>query len=497
MNQTLSKKIIAFSNWNLWTYPLQFLLSFAASVYIVRTLGLMLYGHWSVILTSISFFALLSDTGITSCVTKFYPELATEKEKRARYIFFLVLARILLLTLIALSTPFWPDSFSFSETAFDLRLWIIANIAIQIIADMIVSWHLAHFENRPIQVSSALQSVIFPLLLFLFYEPNLITLLILYSATNLIKTLYLTTTVSFTPLRFFKMVFSVKLPTGFLNRTWLQIQSKVISQILRFTFDFGLLILVFSGPEYLNQVAWLTLANRILAYALGFSAFPLNQIQEPLFAHLFTQKTDKDLIQNNYNRLTKYYTVFTLPFLMILIGFGPFLVPFIYGDSFTPSSSSLIVLCVSMILCTYWGLAPKMLIAFEQHRFYDMTSFIFTLVLGLIFFSAWTYHEFQLAFFSLCVLRVLFHGLLSFHLIRTYQIQVEWNWLGKALLCNTLWIIPLFTNDIQPIGMGILFLFLFVLFLWVHKKIGVLTSKDKAYFAQLSIPFKDRILACL
>lgn len=497
MNSTLSKKIIAFSNWNLWTFPLQFLLSFAASVYVVRTLGLTLYGRWHIILTSISFFALLSDAGLASCVTKFYPELATEKERQLRAIFFLFLGRILLLILIAASIPLWPDSFSLSETAEDLSPWIIANIAIQIIASIIVGWHLARFDNKPIQIATALQNFIFPLLLLLFFRPHLTTLLLLYSAANLIKTFYLMTTVRLNPRKFFQAVFTTKLPTGFWQRTWLQIQSKVISQILRFTFDLGLLILVFSGPEYLEQVAWLVLANRILAHALSFSAFPLNQIQEPLFAHLFTRKNDHALIQNNYNSLTKYYTVFTVPFLTILIGFGHLVIPVIYGKSFSPSSPHLIILSVTMMFCTYWSLAPKMLIAFEQHKFYDITSFLFTVLLGGIFSLAWTYHKFQLAFLSLCVLRILFHGALSFYVIRKYQIQREWDWLGKTLMCNLLWLTPLFIKEIHLMGIGILLLGLSVLFLWIHKKMGILTDKDKSNFAQLSLPFKDGILACL
>lgn len=497
MNSTLNQKIVAFSNWNLWTFPLQFLLSFAASVYVVRTLGLTLYGRWNIILTSISLFALLSDTGLASCVTKFYPELATEKARWLRTVFFLFLGRVLLLTLIAISMPFWPDSFSLSETAEDLSLWIIANVAIQIIASIIVGWHLACFNNKPIQIATALQNFLFPLSLLLFYEPQLATLLFLYSAVNLIKTLYLMNTIRLNPRYFFQAVFTTKLPTGFWQRTGLQIRSKVISQILRFTFDLGLLILVFSGPEYLNQVAWLALANRVLAQALSFSAFPLNQIQEPLFAHLFTHKNDHDLIQNNYNLLTKYYTVFTVPFLMILIGFGHLVIPLIYGKSFSPSSPHLIILSVTMIFCTHWSLAPKMLIAFEQHKFYDITSFIFTILLGGIFYLAWTHHQFQLAFLSLCILRVLFHGALSFYLIRQYQIKREWDWLGKTLMCNLLWLPPLFIKEIHPLGIGVLLVSLFVLFLWAHKKMGVLTNKDKANFARLSLPFKDRILACL
>jgi O-antigen/teichoic acid export membrane protein len=299
------------------------------------------------------------------------------------------------------------------------------------------------------------------------------------------------------PRWFFQAIFTAKLPTSFGKRTGLQIQSKVVSQILRFTFDLGLLILIFSGPEYLNQVAWLALANRILAHALSFSAFPLNQIQEPLFAHLFTRKNDHALIQNNYNLLTKYYTVFTMPFLTILIGFGHLLIPFIYGQSFSPSSPSLIILSVTMMFCTYWSLAPKMLIAFEQHKFYDITSLLFTLLLGGIFFLAGTHHKFQLAFLSLCVLRVLFHGALSFYVIHKYHIQREWDWLGKTLVCNLLWLPPLFIKKVHPLGMGITLLSLSLLFLWVHKKMGVLTNQDKANFARLSLPFKDKILACL
>jgi O-antigen/teichoic acid export membrane protein len=395
LQQSLNQKIIAFSNWNLWTFPLQFLLNFAASVYVVRTLGLTLYGRWNIILTSMTLFALLSDTGLASCVTKFYPELATEKARWLRTVFFLFLGRVLLLTLIAISMPFWPDSFSLSETAEDLSLGIMANVAIQIIASTIVGWHLARFDNKPIQIATALQNFLFPLSLLCFYQPHLVTLLFLYSAVNLIKTLYLMTTVRLNPRWFFQAVFTAKLPTDFAKRTGLQIQSK--------------------GD----------------------------------------------------------------------------------GQSFSPSSPSLIILSVAMMFCTYWSLAPKMLIAFEQHKFYDITSLLFTLLLGGIFFLAGTHHKFQLAFLSLCILRVLFHGALSFYVIRKYQIQREWDWLGKTLVCNILWLPPLFIKKIPPLGMGITLLSLSLLFLWAHKKMGVLTNQDKANFARLSLPFKDKILACL
>jgi O-antigen/teichoic acid export membrane protein len=489
---SLSSRLIRFSNWNLWFYPVQFIIGFVSSVYVTRVVGSELYGSLSVYLALTTLLAIFSDLGITGGITKFAPEYKKNGYDFRSYFFTITGVRFFLFSVLAGALYFKPGLFSGGDTLNKAYFPIILiTVGLQMMADLVAALHLANLHNKPIQLSQTLGALTLPILVFIFAKRDIGTVLWLYAGAGAIRS--------------FTLLFSLKHqgltrgraehPANIVRRNIHNGFSKILFMVLRYAFDLGFLFLVFAGPKHIQMVGFASLANRLLSYALNLSAFPLNQMQETLFAHLFARKDDHALMQKVYNLLSKYTTVFTVPLLMFFAGYGPHVIKLFYGKTFLPSADFLSILALTMAGGTVFGAANKMLIQFEEHRFFNFLSgTLLTLITSLLYYCQ-IHSLFILAFYGLAMLRLLYYYATHAYLVRKWHLQLDSRWIWKTALCNLVWFIPaLAPSHMNP---WLLLPVSVISFLILQKILRLFDDVDKSYFAQLALPGKRYWLALL
>ena len=489
---SLSSRLIRFSNWNLWFYPVQFIIGFVSSVYVTRVVGSELYGSLSVYLALTTLLAIFSDLGITGGITKFAPEYKKEGYDFRPYFFSIVGVRLAFFSVLAGALYLKPALFSGGDSLNTKYFPILLiTVGLQILADMVAALNLANLHNKPIQISQALGSLTLPILVFIFAKRDIGTILWLYAGAGAVRSLVLLVNLdrkSFTQGR-------PQHPVNILRRNLHNGLSKILFMVLRYGFDLGFLFLVFAGPRHIQMVGFASLANRLLSYALNLSAFPLNQMQETLFAHLFARKDDHALMQKVYNLLSKYTTVFTVPLLMFFAGYGNPLIKVFYGKEFLPSADFLSILALTMAGGTVFGAANKMLIQFEEHKFFNLLSgTLLTLIIGLLYYCQ-LHSLFILAFYGVSILRLLYYYATHAYLVRKWHLHLDSQWIWKTALCNLTWLLPAFAPShmnpwyLLPIS--------FISYLALQKVLRLFDDVDKSYFAQLALPGRRYWLALL
>lgn len=489
---SLSSRIIRFSNWNLWFYPVQFIIGFVSSVYVTRVVGSDLYGSLSVYLALTTLIAIFSDLGITGGITKFAPEYKKNGYNFRPYFFTIAAVRGLLFATLAVALYLKPGLFSGGDTL-NAKYFpvILVTVGLQMIADLMAALNLANLHNKPIQISQTLGSLTLPILVFIFAKRDIGTILWLYASTGAMRALVLLLSLDRQSLK----TGSKYHPKNIVRRNVHNGLSKILFMILRYGFDLGFLFLVFAGPKNLRLVGFASLANRLLSYALNLSAFPLNQMQETLFAHLFARKDNHALMQKVYNLLSKYTTVFTVPLLMFFAGYGNPLIKVFYGKEFLPSADFLSILALTMAGGTVFGAANKMLIQFEEHKFFNLLSgTLLALIISLLYYCQ-LHSLFILAFYGLSILRLLYYSFTHAYLVSKWHLHLDSQWIWKTAFCNLAWFLPAFAPShmnpwyLLPVS--------FISYLALQKVLRLFDDVDKSYFAQLALPGRRYWLALL
>lgn len=325
-NRTIKQTVFKNTFWLAFAEIISRILKLFLVIYVARILGAADYGKFNFGIAFVSLFAVFSDLGITSIITR---EFAREKEKEKEFSSLFALQFIL--SLIALFLTLFASFFITADASVRMVIWIFA---VTTLVNNFSGVIYAFFRARQIMEYESWAKILNSLL---FTGVGLFAIIKFPSVENLSYSyLFASVFSSFLVLAFFHYrIFRLRLAwnkiiwKNFLSMSWPIALAGIFGNIYAQTDT-----VMMGHWGQLVEVGWYNAASKII----GVTLIPMALISQsfyPVFSNFL--KESKERLQKAWNLQMEIMIFIAMPLMVGGIVFAQKIINFIYGQSFDPS----------------------------------------------------------------------------------------------------------------------------------------------------------------
>jgi|GEM_PF-3345039 len=503
----LIRKVTRGILWNVISSPLIMAINWAASIVVVRFLGVSRYAIYSVILATVNTIVSYSGLGISESLPKFVPEVEERFGKKGLLSFLkltISLRSAVLLILVLLLNIF--------ATRFSLRFGFGASgvLYIRLISIIVVLRSLtlffynvlySYFEQKIVNLTTALLQLIQPALVIWFVMAGLdiIGILIAMTAANL--------TVSFIAGRY-----SLKSIKAVEKEEKEEFKAREIGKrfsLYSIFFYFYELSRYFIGVDFAvfiialvrakEEIAYFSLGFKFVMMVIVFLVSSMRGVFRPLIGNVYATG-DIEKLRRTYDNLEKIQILLTIPAGAGLFILTPDLIPLFYKADFLPSVPIARILISFLFLETMLVGGTVILPIYEKYKTVLLIRSLIFLNIPVLYILSARFGIIAAAI-GLGLLRLLIAVIENFACYLLFKVHFPYRFLLKTLGASLVFssvLIPLkrmLGTSIKEVI--ILTLLGGLIFLIMLRILRVISEEEKNLIRRSGLPLKEAICRIL